>query len=166
MPFQIQRVPRGLNELLSIFGGGTPHELEDRVRVSLEALQFYGAMQRRVVSNADAAMAEGSQVVVIPSTTNWFVLFGATAQCTKTATMTALSLALTVALNNQSTQEFGLAFTEFQRFGATETGLVDVTHVCPYPLVLPPNTAISARLRILGTDATASTSITAHVGVL
>lgn len=83
MPNKIQRVPRGLAELLSTFGGQTPIELEDRVRAQIDSLQFYGLSQRTFASANSGGPAASSlttpQAVVIPSSTSWSVLFAAKA---------------------------------------------------------------------------------------
>lgn len=166
MPFRIQRVPRGLNELLSIFGGNTPNELEDRVRASLDVLQMYGIQQRQTFTASNAALAEATDVSNTPST-NWIVLFQASITITKTATMTALNASIGIRYNGNVNEEETLAASaNLGPFGATETGLVTLNYVAPYPRLLPPRTQFVGRMGILGTDATASVFIGANYGVL
>lgn len=166
MPLKIQRVPRGLIELLNMSGGETPRELEDRVRATLDLLQVYGLMQRRIFSANNAAAAEGTAVQVIPSSTQWTILFDLGCTIIKTATVTALRAAVEISLNNDVNQVIGLESAELGPFGATETGAAGFAHNCPYPRILPPNTAFQARPNIIGTDATCNISVFAHVGVL
>jgi hypothetical protein len=166
MPQKIQRVPRGLNDLLSISGGTTPVELEDRVRSTLELIQFYGLQQRAVFAGNNPAVAENVGVVVTPSVGAWIVLFGASATIIKTATMTALRASISYRLAGDVNQEPALASEELGPFGATETGAVSVVFRAPFPLILPPNTVFVARAQIIGTDATANVTVGVEAGIL
>lgn len=161
---KIQRVPRGLSELLSTFGGVTPNQIGDTIQGMLELIQCYGLTQLQTRSSTDAAAVEGSGTGVTLSATNWTVLFGADMGVTKTATMTALGLGLLIRRAQPSF--ITLASEEFQRFGATETGLAVVAHRCPYPLLCPPNTVVFGGINILGTDANCNLTVTAEFGVL
>lgn len=164
MPFGIQRVPRGLGDLLNIFGGATPPELEDRIRGSLDLLQMYGSTQLQSGLGNNAALAEAGQVTIVMSTTRWTVLFGAHATVIKTATMTALRASVIV---NRGTQFSPLLFSEaLGPFGATETGNTSFGGRLPYPLLCPPNSAVACLLDVLGTDATANVSVFAEFGTL
>lgn len=164
MPFRIQRVPRGLNDLLNIFGGTTPTELEDRVQSSLELLQLYGLTQLQTASASDAALAEGGTVSLTMSATRWTVLFAAQVGITKTATMTALRGS--ILLNRSLGVAIQLKQEECGPFGATESGFIAVAHWCPYPVLCPPGSIVQGSLAILGTDATANVSVRAEFGVL
>jgi hypothetical protein len=164
MAFRIQRVPRGLNDLLSSFGGATPTELEDRVRGSLELLQLYGTTQLQAASANAPAAAEGASIALTLSN-RWTVLFNAQGQVLKTATMTALRIA--VSLNRNVQGGSALLFSdEGGPFGATESGFVRIGGQLPYPLLCPPGTALQTTLDILGTDASANISVVAEFGVL
>lgn len=163
MPFRIQRVPRGLNDLLNIFGGGTPIDLEDRVQAGLDVLQMYGTTQLQS-GFGTSTNAEGTAVTITLSTRNWTVLFAAHGSIAKTATMTALFGTVTM---NRATQFSPLLFAaQLGPFGATETGTVSFGGVLPYPLICPPGTTISATPAIIGTDATAVISVFAEFGTL
>lgn len=164
MAFRIQRVPRGLNELLSIFGGQTPVEMENSVRATLELLQMYGLSQLQSLGTNNAATAEGVAVSVQPSATQWTVLFTASTSIVKTATMTALTG--TIAMRRTGNADSLLRSEQLGPFGATETGVVAVAHVCPYPMLLPPGTLIIGRANIIGTDATANVTTFAEFGVV
>lgn len=163
-PFKIQRVPRGLSELLSMFGGFTPTELEERSRLTLESMQFYGSQQLQSGFANNAAAAEGAAVSLTLHASLWTVLFGVQGAIAKTATMTALRGALTI---NRRTQFGPLLFSEeLGPFGATETGTVSFGGYMPYPLLCPPGTTVSAIASIIGTDANANVSVFAEFGTL
>lgn len=160
----IQRVPRGLGEVLSTFGGVTPAKIEDAIRGTLDLLQFYGLTQLQSAFQFNAAAAEGAAVTVTPSASAWTVLYGAYGVIGKTATMTALRGNVVV---NRRTQFDGLLFSdELGPFGATETGNCAFGGRLPFPLLLPPGSTVSASAQIIGTDATATVSIFAEFGVL
>jgi len=169
VPFKIQRVPQGLLNLLSIFGGGTPVELEDRVRSTIDLTQFYALQQRRVLLNTDPALAENGSVVVAantdPLTRSWAVLFGASMGVIKTATMTAARVSVEMARGGQA-NSISLASGELSPFGATETGAAGVSFWAPYPILLVPPWSIFGRLQILGTDATANCTCVCEIGIL
>lgn len=163
-PFdKIQRVPKGLLELLSLAGGQTPFLLDGIVRGQLDLLQFYGQTQLQTVTANNAAAAEAVQVIAQlgPS---WTVLFSLQATIVKTATMTALRGA--VALNRQAGLLMQIRQEELGPFGATETGIVSVCQFFPYPLLCPPNSEVIASCPIIGTDANANVSVRAEFGVL
>lgn len=169
MPFKIDRVPQGLLQLLSTRGGLTPAELEDRVQSGLDLLQFYGLQQRRVLVATNAAAAEGATLSAVPVAdadlkNRWALLFAATASMVKTGTMTAARLRITVARNGGVPT--GYMDGELGPFGATETGTAAVNFVAPYPMLLAPPWDVSLFLAILGTDANASVTAVAEVGIL
>lgn len=167
MPFKIQRVPRGLNDFLSIFGGGTPTEFEDRIQGVLDTTQFYALTQRQFPNGVNAALAEGGAIDLTVPANQYWILYGMSMSCIKTATMTALELALAIGRTAGAGFEFVTCSSRnFSPFGATETGGVNLPYVSPYPRILPPGSVLRAGLGILGTDATANCTFTAEVGVL
>lgn len=165
MPFRIQRTPRGLNELLSIFGGGTPTELEDRVRGTIELLDFYGLSQLQTTIGNNAAAAEGAGTSPALPAKNWFILFGASANVTKTATMTACRADIAL---NRGTDQGLLLFTsgDLGPFGATETGLCSFGGRLDRPVLCPPGSIMPCLMRIIGTDATAAISAFAEFAII
>lgn len=170
MPFRIQRVPQGLNNLLSIFGGGTPVDLEDRVQGTLELVQFYALQQARVFFQNNAAVAELGTVNAVAAAdaaimNQWAVLFGANCTIVKTATATALSGSIRL-LRNGAANSITLEARNLGPFGATETGPVIVPFWAPYPIILRPPWNVFARLDLLGTDATADVTAIAEIGIL
>ena len=163
MPFRIQRAPRGLSDLLSIFGGLTPQELAEQVHGTLDLLQFYALMQPAVVSAADPVLAENGTVSIVSPANQWWVLFGMHTLITKTATMTALRASLQCGPSNIVSV---VAAQELGPFGATETGNCRFGFVPPFPRVFPPSSTFRVQLEILGTDATANVSVNVQAGVL
>jgi hypothetical protein len=166
MALKIQRVPRGLGDLLSVFGGQTPQALADEVRGIVELLQFYGLSQRRVVSAQNAAAAEnGGAVLTFP---RWSMLFSYSGTMVKTATMTAarIGILLNRGGNTSSSEATLIDSQELGPFGATETGAAACAALCPYPLICPPGTTLTALAQIIGTDATANVIASAEIGEL
>lgn len=164
----IQRAPQGLLDLLSLKDvSNLPQELLRDMRPTLDLLQFYGLQQRQVISNANAALAEGASVGVAAAnaavTNTWCVLFCANFDVVKTATMTALYVSLPITRGGGTPIPY--AANELSPFGATVTGNVSTPFVPPYPLLLRPPWDVAGFLGILGTDATASTIIQAEIGV-
>lgn len=164
-PFKIQRVPRGLNDLLSTYGGETPIQLEDRIFGMVELLQMYGLNQLQTNTANNAATAENSGPSFVLSATRWTVLFSAHGTIVKTATMTALRASV---LLNRVTRDSAIVWASdsLGPFGATETGNCDFGGRLPYPLLCPPGSSVATLLQILGTDATANVSVFAEYGVL
>lgn len=159
MPLKIQRIPRGLADVLSVFGQAQPAELEDRVRSTMDLLQFYANTQRQLRQASNPTMAEGAVVSVTVPAGQYWLLLGADAIVAKTTTMTALAFNVTVA-------GIGASFFEAVTFGATHGGLMH----CPYypdaPRLLLPGDSVSCGLDVLGTDATASCGINCLFGVM
>lgn len=163
MALSIQRVARGLSDVLSIFGGQTPKELEDRVAPGLELIQFYGLSHLRRVVQGNAALAEGGAVDIVSPGNEWWVVWSIHAELVKTATMTACHLRLEIGQGSVAGTVFAGAMGPF---GATETGTVTTGFMLPYPRILPPTSIIRCAMGILGTDATANVAVAAVVGVL
>lgn len=160
MPFKIQRVPRGLNDILAIFGGGTPTELEDRVRPTLDLMQYYGCTQLQTRSSTDPA---GTQVGVTLSATNWTVLFGCDGAVTIAAAMTALGMSL---IYKRNVQNF-ITLAEKEYLGTfTAGGTSVIARREPYPMICPPNTQVFFGLHRLTGVANANITVTAEFGVL
>lgn len=165
MPFKIQRVPRGLNNLLSISGGETPTALEDRVQASLDLLQFYGLTQLQTATQTAPAQVEAAATAsAILNATSWCVLYSVWGVVVKTATMTACRV--TLELNRGALHSAALFAAELGPFGATETGNAVCGGLLPYPLLCPPGSFTQLRLNILGTDPNANCTIFAEFGVL
>jgi hypothetical protein len=154
MPFKIQRVPRGLGQLLNLFGG------------TIDLLQFYGQTQLSYGQANNAALAEGGAIALNLAAPNTVcVLFNVWCAIVKTATMTAL--AASVELNRGAGAAASIfAENDLGPFGATATGLVIVGGMLPYPVLCSQTAAVNARLNILGTDANANVTIYAEYGIL
>jgi hypothetical protein len=154
----IQRTPRGLSDVLSIFGGQTPKALEESARGIVDLLQFYGLSQRTTQQNVTVAAENAPLVITVPPN-QWWLLYGASLQIAKTATMTALRGVIQIGSTAYASGELG-------PFGATETGNVHVPFVPASPMVLPPGTSLVARASIIGTDANATCQFDVDVGIL
>lgn len=170
MPFKIQRVPRGLQNLLTISTGEGPIELEDRVRPTVDLLQFYALQQRQILFQSNGAVAELGEVSALTAANSrfqngWAVLFGASFVPIKTATMTALRVTLQMHRSG-SANSAALAAGELGPFGATETGPASLVFFAPYPVLLVPPWDVFGRVEILGTDATVSCTAIAEIGVI
>lgn len=157
MPLPIQRVPQGLGQLLSTFGGQSPQQLSENVSGVLDLMQFYGLQQRSFLQATDAALALGGFVTVGPLSV-WSVCFGVLAVANKAAAMTDLSLAIYVRDNvyayNQATN-LGAASGQFYAVYAPDT-----------PLLIPPGNTFRAFLASLAGVATANVTVRADIGLL
>lgn len=165
MPFRIQRSPRVLNNLLSIFGGETPIELEDRVRGTIDLLQAYGAPQRQLIQINNPALTEG---VALPAGSSFtptvpFILYGASLSITQTATLTALHASIWLGI---SPTGYKVASQEFTTFGATVTGVKAISWYAPYPILLGAGTGVFGTCDIIGTDANVSAGFSFDVALL
>jgi len=162
----IQRFPLGLLDLLSLKGIAPPNNLSETIVPFIDLLQMYGLSQMRSDSNTNAAAGEGVNVSVQLGST-WTLLYSASTTITKTATMTALTGVIQLFRGNWFPNlPATLNAVEFQRFGATDTGLVTIPWVAPYPLLCPPNTVVSGNAGVIGTDATAAVTVRAEFGLL
>lgn len=160
MPDKIQRVARGLAELLSLQGGRTPIMLGDEVGAQLELLQYYGLQQLQTRSSTDPA---GTQVGVTLSSTSWCVLFGADGAVSLAAAMTALAHSLIMRRNVPSF----VTLAEKDYLGTfTASGTSSLAWRAPYPLLCPPNTQVFFGLTKLIGVANANITVTAEFGVL
>lgn len=152
--------------MLSIFGGATPTELEDRVRPTIDLLQMYGLTQGQTKAANDPASPENGTTGVVLSATQWTVVFAVTATVIKTATVTALRVSCGIRISADLTQEFALASESLDPFGATETGAATVVGRISYPILCPPGSLAIGRIQILGTDATANITVGAYFGTV
>lgn len=162
-PFEIQRVPLGLQYVLNLFGPGTPPKLGGELIGVIDLLQFYGLNQRTILNGSNAALAEGGNISVLTPSTNWSILYALTGAVTKTATLTALNLQLQVGRGGAAPVTY--ANQEFQRFGATETGTVNICYVPAWPLLLPPAADLRLVPGIIGTDANVNAALQAEIGL-
>jgi len=143
--------------------GENPRALSAQVSGVLELLQYFGLNQRQLLFNNNPAAAEGAVIVVGPFP-SWCVLFAISGTITKTATMTAARLA--VGFQRGNPPPMLVISEDCGPFGATETGQATVGLWLPYPVLLPPNSSVCAIPQIIGTDATASVTVVAEIGVL
>lgn len=161
---KIQRVPKGLLELLSLAGGQTPYLLSGVVHPTLDLLQFYGLTQLQSAFVTNAAVAELGQVQLqLPA--SWTVLFGAVVTVVKTATITDLRVSVSL---NRGVGVFLRLREEplMPFFTAAAAGTLTLPYFSPYPLLCPPNSVIMGQPSLLEGDATCNMTVAAEFGVL
>lgn len=162
-PFTIQRVPRGLNDVLSIFGGRTPQLLGAESIGVIELLQFYGSSQLQTRSASNAALTQGSSISIpVPANEVW-ILFSAAVLAVRTGTMTAMAFSIRV---GASGSEVAVAAGNASPYAATALGAFRLPYSAPFPRLLLPGSSIVATLDSLGTDANANVLLSASVGVM
>jgi hypothetical protein len=155
--FKIQRTPRALSDVLSIFGGLTPRELAEEVRGTVDLLQFYARSQQQVQNASNAALAApGFLTLTVPLSQTW-VLFAASMRVTTPAGATDIKAAISV-------QGVTVAWEDFVPIVPGEFHIVPF--VAPYPLILLPGSQLSGVLIALSGAANANCAFDALVGVL
>lgn len=155
MAFGIQRVPRGLASLLSVFGSQTPTELEQSIRAVVDATQYYGRTQLQTLSLASLNVGTGAALTfTVPNSQTW-LLFHAAATVVGLAGMTAASLAVT---------SQGASMAWGRNAVAVGQRLI-VPFVSPYPIMLLPGQQLSAFL-VDAIGGNGDLSFDAVVGVL
>lgn len=167
MPEKIQRVPRGLNNLLTISGGQTPQLISDQITGTLDLLQFYGLTQVQRRQAVDAAWVEGTLMTITVPATEYWIWYTAELSMAKSATVTTMeaSLAYGPAGQQVTVQHFSRAPGTTAAAGV-DTGTLVFGFQSNYPVVLLPTWTITARLDILGADANVGAALSALVGVL
>lgn len=164
MPLPIQRVPKGLSDVLSIFGGQTPQQLAEQVVGELDLLQFYGLQQRSSLQAGNAAAVQGTAVTVSTPATSWGVLFALQGTVIKQAAMTELALWIAWQRGTPAITQV-LAYGEAPRLGAAGA-VFTVVFVPAYPVLLPPGSTFVANLTGLAGVANAVLGVQAEVGLL
>lgn len=162
MALTIQRVPRGLNDVLSIFGGQTPKGLAEEIAGIIDTLQFYGLAQQQFQANAANIAQDGTVVLTVPSNQYW-VLFQAHVVMSITAAVTAARVSVGFSSSSLTAHCIGAAAD------VLTVGVVydwRMPWLLPYPRVLLPGTVIRAQLERLAGAANLAVGLTAQVGVL
>lgn len=155
----IQRVARGLLNVLGNYGGQTPPELADKIQGTIDTLQFFGQQQQTALFATNAAAASGSGLTIAVPSNQYWLLASLTARAIEQAAMTQLRLTLKVSPNFQIVAygEKNAAFAG----GATYA----VPWVAPYLYILPPGASLDAEIAFAGV-ANANWTLQAAVGVL
>lgn len=165
MPFKIQRVPRGLGNMLSSFGGLTPAELEDRIRGTVDLTQFYGNQQRQVLSAANAGFAASLTVpaaAVTPSASSWSILFAAMGTITPVAAATT-HVGFGIGLVRPGADTIMLEARDLVPVVASNLVL---SFLASYPFLIPPGASVGLMLYSTLGSATQTGGITVDFGVL
>ncbi len=155
--FRIQRTPRGLSNLLGLFGADTPELMANEIRAIVDATQFYGIQQQQGQNAANAAAASGTPVVLTAPATQYWVVFNLAAVVLEQAAMTYCDL--TLSMNGQTTQRAG------RDAGFTAGRELWATLFLPYPFLLLPGQSLAAVAKFAGV-ANANVTLSANVGVL
>lgn len=166
MPLPIQRVARGLTEMLGAFGPDGPRTLGDEVHGSLNLEPFYARQQQQTVSQ-QATVAESGEVVFGNTNTNWLYVTAVSLQILSTATMTAyagsigfrqgVSTGVWVMLAHGNWNDGGL--------GVNRTFVV-CEWVPTFPFLMAPGNVLRGRLDALGADPTAQLNLNVLFGAL
>jgi hypothetical protein len=160
-PFDIQRVPQGLQNLLNLFGPGTPPVLNQNVQGVLELLQYYGLNQRTVIANSQVvATAVG---VSLPALASWAVLYALSADFVSGAADVTIKLSTSI---NRGGLGIGFnAVGPLTITAGTTIRLVTPENWLPYPLLCPPGTLLSA-IGEWNAAGNRTVSVSAEVGFL
>lgn len=143
---RIQRFPLGLLNVFSAKDlGATPAEVEDKLRFTVESLQFYGAQARQILSGGVGASAPSATVpqvqLTIPANT-FGLLFSADAAITTAVATTAAGFGVALARPDGP-------FTLVAAKDIVPAGGGQLFHCpfqAPYPILLPPGSIIGALL--------------------
>lgn len=168
MSFTIQRVPQGLADLISSFGGQTPRELAEEVHGSLELIQAYGLSQRTNLAAAAAGVPASlttPQASFVLSLTRWTVLFAAHAGI-QNVTAATTELGFGIALSRGSSFAQGFDLLETRDFVPVVGSNLFLPWVAPYPLLCPPGSQIGVLLYSTLGAAAQSVTINAEWGTL
>jgi hypothetical protein len=161
MTFKIQRVARGLGNLLNTFGGQTPAELEDKVRSCIDTLQFYGLQQYQRRTDTNGTLAEaGLLTITVPANEHW-ILFDVGATIAMPAAITELQYSIHIGAAGQTVPIFQERYTVSAANAFFAGGLM-----LPYPRVLLPTWTVILGLNSLVGAANANVSLFASVGIL
>lgn len=158
--FEIQRVPAGLQNVLNLFGPGTPPRLAQELLGVVDLLQFYGLNQRQVLSNVGTP-AIGGTVTLNLNPNNWALLYAARCETDRTATQTSLGNHLAIQRGTSGLYQVYAAVIDA---APGKVGELESILVPPYPLLLPPGSSVRCGVTALAGDATVNCTVTAEVG--
>lgn len=140
--YPIQRVARGLQNLLNLFGLSNPQDLSNTVQGTLDLLRHYSPVEciQQVTAAGITGAVGDSDLVVVPATETW-VLFGMGFQH------------FVGAAGQISYSGFVRTFTPSNSFPiyrvdfiAALNDRVDYGTLLPYPLILPPGSTLTTMI--------------------
>jgi hypothetical protein len=140
LPFPIQRTPRGLLELLSVFGGDAPRLLDEEVSGIVDLRDFYGADRMINTQTVGAAGAYPRTVSTTPvGTTIRVHNFGAQLNNVAAGAANAYYIGL-VRLQDPNQIQVPVFSAVYQApaAGYAAGTLLDFGGQLPYPRVIPP----------------------------
>lgn len=156
---QIQRLPRGLANVIGSYGGLLPKVFEDSVHGSLEMLQFFGLQQLQNQFVQNAAVASGADVSLTVPANQYWLLYHCFSRLVEQAAMT---FADQMIFMDPGTS---VVASIFGNPGFTAGRIDRLPFVPPYPMLLLPGNRIGTACTFAGV-ATADLSFSAVVGVL
>lgn len=142
MTFPVQRIPKGLQALLNLFGLSNPREFSDVVTGSLDLLRHYAPVEciQQVTAAGITGAVGDSDLVVVPATETW-VLFGMGFQH------------FVGAAGQISYSGFVRTFTPSNSFPiyrvdfiAALNDRVDYGMMVPYPIILPSGSTLTTMI--------------------
>lgn len=163
--FDIQRVPAGLQNVLNLFGPGTPPRLAQELAGTFDLLQFYGLNQRQVlaVSNGALAAATAQDLVLTPGT-QWGLLYSIGASIPSAAALTQVAFGFS--LQRGSSGVFAPLYVDRSPYAVYPAAqVVRSAYMLPYPLLLPPLTTLRGFLDLLVGVANSAYTLSAEVGL-
>lgn len=164
----IQRVARGLTEMLGAYGPDGPRTFEDGVRgvVSLES--FY-ARQQQTTTSIQGTVAESGEVVFPTSAgvVNWTYITAVSLRIQSTATMTAYAGSIAMRMPTNFGPWVDLAHGNWNDGGlGVNRSFVVCEYVPSLPFLLSPGQILRGRLDALGADPTAQINLQVLFGAL
>lgn len=146
-PQDIQRVPRGLLELLGMqSAGATPRELAPAVSPSIELMQFYALQQQISLGTTDATMAESDAIeFTVPANRLWLLMNAGAIS----SFIGAVSIACYIAITPPGGFRTPLATYREVTTDATTGFFPLAVYTAPYPRILLPGTVLGFYMAML-----------------
>lgn len=171
MTINVQRIPRGLLQLINAVSSGTnPVGMADEIAGVVQMEQFYAHSQFVHFSNGAGPVADPIATITVPQT-QWWLLLRATSECFPAGAepYMAFQIMMRGGTGSPAAERFTLATYEQDRVAVA--GQTTNSRIVYQPAggiqVIPPGTIFESR-RLLGWVPAGNLSITLqlHVGVL
>lgn len=165
MAVLIQRIARGLTEVLGAFGAENPRELADEVRGTMALEPFYARQQLQTLSVENLALAQSGEVFWNPTFNAY--LIAASMRIVSTAAMTAYAGSIAWRPGVNTGIWVDLAHNNWNTGGLGAGRSLCVCEFVPAsPFYIMPGQVIRARLDVLGVDPTAAVNLQLMFGAL
>lgn len=159
--YPIQRVPRGLTNVLGAVNALNPPTMEGRLSAHIDLLQFYGQAQLQDRSSAAAGGVGTSALLTVPAN-EWWIVYHCGVQWTTDATVTFAAFVLNFAGTPVKWQSFTNAAPIMW---AASSRQVHMPHDFGYPKALAPGRTINGTLSDLAGTASLNFQVNALIGV-